>query len=239
MLFLLVCYAVGSFLFNRICVPFMLFWYANDFKIIIKEVDATILNRSSNFTKLNNAIDIKMMAVSNMIIFLTSQAAYTLICTVYVGLYYNENIAKEYAYYTIPVPKLEQYGNLRLFLIVNLGAFIIVMIISLELCALTGIPMLLAAICHNEVLQICQSLNEHSMQLFSIAERDGSTSSELQDATMVFRNALIESVTCYQRVTRIVQYFEEFFTILCLLTLLTAYILSICHLYTILTVCIS
>ena len=238
-LLLYILFPIGSFAFMRMFVPFWLYWYANDFKRIINEVDENFRDEREDLSKLSNTIDMKSTAVNNIVFLSIFEIAFASITSLDVLFFYDEKKLKDYSYYVFTLPKIDRYGNLWIFLSANGCAFISIVSFIFELFALFGILTMFMAICHNEVILICHLMKQTSTFVENTTHRKHISicqSKIEQKAVECLRKTLITGVVSYQKVIRIVTCFKRFYTTLTLIALPTIYIFLVCNVYAILTV---
>lgn len=138
-LLLHVLFAIVSCFFYRAFVPLLLYWYGDDFKRIMKDADSKIWDERSILSKLKNPIDIKSVAMKNVIFFCSFLSVFTLITTFDVLVFYDEKKVKDYSYYVFPLPNVEKNGNIWIFLTVSGSAIITDVGFISEVCVLCGI----------------------------------------------------------------------------------------------------
>ncbi|XP_065215341.1 uncharacterized protein LOC135841999 [Planococcus citri] len=127
-------------------------------------------------------------------------------------MFYEEEKVKNYIYYSIPFPYIEEYGSMRLLLFVNLGTpSFIGMLNSITMLSAIAMPLIWAAVCHNEVIHICHDLR---------------ASSTPRNIKLVTKS--------YQRVARIIKNFREFYNIVGTLTLVQVLAMAIAYAYVVL-----
>ncbi|XP_065203045.1 uncharacterized protein LOC135833258 isoform X4 [Planococcus citri] len=195
--------------------------YRGNLRDAIQTADCIVMNRKSANREPSDELNLgKWIKYTFLSTFLTL-SAYCFICDFSVIFFYEEEKVKNYVYYLITAPKLEQYGSLPFFFIFSNATRLISTFLFISWLMMLYMLVFCTVVFYNEVQQIIDDLN--------LLSSNNMTTESHKHMHNQFKNTIIKCTREYQTAIKMIECFRGFYETLAAFLLPTLLYFEITH----------
>lgn len=176
-------------------IPLSTYWFRVDIESMIRRLD-NILAKRPNICARVKTIHLRKMITNDFLLFWTPMTIYTYVCYFDVIFFFEEEKLRNILYYPIPFPYVYQYGSAKIFFCCYFVYSFVCFVVYIESYSQLIFLKTWAALCYNEIMFICDDLNNQSRSL--ISRRPSVESAD----DFKYKNILVRNVNALQEVSR-------------------------------------
>lgn len=199
---LYVWFAVCLCTFMSILIPLASYWYTSNIEAMLAQMDKMLSKRKCFTSNVNT----KKLLTNDIFLIIASGLVYNLVCCFDMVFFYEEEKITNYMYYPFPLPCLEKYGSLTVYMLYTVVVNTAVLLPIVEIWAVLKFFEIWAEVCHQEVALICENLRKQSKSVIISSKNFSAFSNEnvklrKVKMDMKFNQELKKNVQDFQYIT--------------------------------------
>ncbi|XP_065222142.1 uncharacterized protein LOC135846787 [Planococcus citri] len=223
--------AVGISTDLGIFFPVIVYYYREGIEAMISGIDQVLKSKPKSLQQHEprDRINAKTMIVTNFSIVLAMDLIYLFICHLDLMFFYEESKVKNFMYYTLPLPNIDEHGSKKL-LYAN---FLMFMFFSplfwFQWIAGVSMISLWGATCHNELIFVRDQF-DHKMDILNdpISKK---YNQNLSGWNRVYKKILVKDVHDFNRIAKVINHFRGFVELFCSISIPVDFLVQVAQLY--------
>lgn len=170
--------------YTAFIIPLSMRWYASKIEAMLDHLDEIVTRRNLILIEQNRKPRYtNNLVTANISLSFYSYVVFNLICLLDIVFFYKPRKVKDYTFYLIPFPRLEEYGTREIFFTINILLTYSTMLYIIVLFAELKFFDIWARLSHNEALYICDDI--------AIASKDYETRYSKNETTISTNEKLL------------------------------------------------